>query len=251
MRRVRLGPPDEAARERAPHDNGVAPAYRYKRKCRRSHPARLRRTSSEHLPAGQPTIASRQKRQRTPAGPIRLPRRIQTKVGDDFPHVLNACRTDSTPSPHPDESRRRLSSRTQGGLRPRRLRAARFARRDCRASSTTPSGERRGNETPERTPFGRPALTRVAAVRPTRRAAATPLRRRDRGSEAEGVGFEPTVPGLPVQRFSRPPDSTTLAPLRGRLGRVAIRLTCGCGRTPAATRRIPRPGARRRRPGGG
>jgi hypothetical protein len=32
---------------------------------------------------------------------------------------------------------------------------------------------------------------------------------------AEGVGFEPTVPGLPIQRFSRPPDSTTLAPLRG------------------------------------
>ena len=30
---------------------------------------------------------------------------------------------------------------------------------------------------------------------------------------AERVGFEPTVP-LRVQRFSRPPDSTTLAPLR-------------------------------------
>ena len=33
---------------------------------------------------------------------------------------------------------------------------------------------------------------------------------------AEGEGFEPSVPGLPVQRFSRPPDSTTLAPLRER-----------------------------------
>ena len=30
---------------------------------------------------------------------------------------------------------------------------------------------------------------------------------------AVGVGFEPTVP-LKVQRFSRPPDSTTLAPHR-------------------------------------
>src|SRR2546423_5510104 len=30
---------------------------------------------------------------------------------------------------------------------------------------------------------------------------------------AERVGFEPTVP-VRVQRFSRPPDSTTLAPLR-------------------------------------
>ena len=32
-------------------------------------------------------------------------------------------------------------------------------------------------------------------------------------SLAERVGFEPTVP-VKVQRFSRPPDSTTLAPLR-------------------------------------
>src|ERR1043165_8017820 len=32
---------------------------------------------------------------------------------------------------------------------------------------------------------------------------------------AERVGFEPTVP-LRVQRFSRPPDSATLAPLRIR-----------------------------------
>ena len=34
-------------------------------------------------------------------------------------------------------------------------------------------------------------------------------------SVAEGVGFEPTVRSR-VQRFSRPPHSTTLAPLRGR-----------------------------------
>src|SRR5262249_39449969 len=36
---------------------------------------------------------------------------------------------------------------------------------------------------------------------------------RTHDSMAERVGFEPTVP-LRVQRFSRPPDSTTLAPLR-------------------------------------
>ena len=42
--------------------------------------------------------------------------------------------------------------------------------------------------------------------------------RRYRPSGAEGEGFEPSVPGLPVQRFSRPPDSTTLAPLRERSG---------------------------------
>ena len=34
------------------------------------------------------------------------------------------------------------------------------------------------------------------------------------GTSAEGEGFEPSVQGLPTQRFSRPPDSTTLAPLR-------------------------------------
>ena len=39
------------------------------------------------------------------------------------------------------------------------------------------------------------------------------------GAKAEGEGFEPSVQGLPTQRFSRPPDSTTLAPLRGRPGR--------------------------------
>jgi hypothetical protein len=38
------------------------------------------------------------------------------------------------------------------------------------------------------------------------------------GTSAEGEGFEPSVQGLPTQRFSRPPDSTTLAPLRGDRG---------------------------------
>jgi hypothetical protein len=37
-----------------------------------------------------------------------------------------------------------------------------------------------------------------------------------RSSLAVRVGFEPTVPAK-VQRFSRPPDSTTLAPHRPRL----------------------------------
>lgn len=32
---------------------------------------------------------------------------------------------------------------------------------------------------------------------------------------AEGQGFEPWSPGLPVKRFSRPPHSTALPPLRG------------------------------------
>ena len=36
-----------------------------------------------------------------------------------------------------------------------------------------------------------------------------------KAKDAEGVGFEPTDP-LPGQRFSRPPRSTTPAPLRSR-----------------------------------
>src|SRR5215217_1005869 len=36
------------------------------------------------------------------------------------------------------------------------------------------------------------------------------------GLKAEGEGFEPSVQGLPTQRFSRPPRLTTPAPLRGR-----------------------------------
>ena len=38
---------------------------------------------------------------------------------------------------------------------------------------------------------------------------------------AEEEGFEPSSPGFPVKRFSRPPHSTTLPPLRmGRVGWV-------------------------------
>ena len=55
--------------------------------------------------------------------------------------------------------------------------------------------------------------------------------------EAEGEGFEPSVQGLPTQRFSRPPDSTTLAPLRGRARGAAERLA-----------RLGLSGARRRTP---
>src|SRR4051812_30283336 len=36
-----------------------------------------------------------------------------------------------------------------------------------------------------------------------------------RTAVAEGVGFEPTVPVNPGQRFSRPPHSSALPPLRG------------------------------------
>ena len=34
------------------------------------------------------------------------------------------------------------------------------------------------------------------------------------GKLAEEEGFEPSLPGLRVKRFSRPPHSTTLPPLR-------------------------------------
>lgn len=45
---------------------------------------------------------------------------------------------------------------------------------------------------------------------------------------AEGVGFEPTVPSL-VQRFSRPPQSATLSPLRVEDGNlVQAGLQCKC-----------------------
>jgi hypothetical protein len=43
--------------------------------------------------------------------------------------------------------------------------------------------------------------------------------------QAEGVGFEPTE-GLTLQRFSRPSQSTTLAPLR-----ISIGLDAGRGPT--------------------
>ena len=44
------------------------------------------------------------------------------------------------------------------------------------------------------------------------------------GLAAEGEGFEPSVGGLPLQRFSRPPRSTTPAPLRGAPAGVVSRI---------------------------
>lgn len=52
---------------------------------------------------------------------------------------------------------------------------------------------------------------------------------------AEGQGFEPWSPGLPVKRFSRPPHSTALPPLR-----------MGCGRLGFADRHAPFPAVRSR-----
>ena len=87
-----------------------------------------------------------------------------------------------------------------------------------------------------------PALRRPAALAAPTGARNRPLRDANpspiawgRGSHnehlAEGVGFEPTVGGLPLQRFSRPPDSTTLAPLQGasgeRLPRIAVARRAG------------------------
>src|SRR5262249_21396576 len=57
---------------------------------------------------------------------------------------------------------------------------------------------------------------------------------------AERVGFEPTVP-LRVQRFSRPPDSATLAPLRSySCSRLLRKKDCiidlhSLSRTPSST----------------
>jgi hypothetical protein len=63
----------------------------------------------------------------------------------------------------------------------------------------------------------------VGAARPTNRAHPRPAGD-DRSSaddkSAEGVGFEPTV-GLHLLRFSRPSQSTTLAPLRREANRCA------------------------------
>src|SRR5215207_936349 len=51
------------------------------------------------------------------------------------------------------------------------------------------------------------SASRAAACRAGHRSGRVTLR-------AEGVGFEPTEPVDPAQRFSRPPHSTTLPPLR-------------------------------------
>src|SRR3954447_24110998 len=72
----------------------------------------------------------------------------------------------------------------------------------------------------------RRAVQRAAAAWP-QAAIRTTAAIRATVTQAEGEGFEPSVQGLPTQRFSRPPDSTTLAPLRGDALRVAI---SGAGR---------------------
>src|SRR4051812_50094363 len=54
-------------------------------------------------------------------------------------------------------------------------------------------------------------MLRVVHPRPRHK----PARKPNPAHKAEGEGFEPSVGGLPLQRFSRPPRSTTPAPLRG------------------------------------
>ena len=79
---------------------------------------------------------------------------------------------------------------------------------------------------------GRPAQARTAALAAATGASNGPDRDANpspvswgQGSHsermAEGEGFEPSVAGLPLQRFSRPPRSTTPAPLRGARGRLS------------------------------
>ena len=64
----------------------------------------------------------------------------------------------------------------------------------------------------------RPALSRfggcTVAVRDLTHLRERPRNARKCQQNAEGVGFEPTE-GLHPQRFSRPPHSTALPPLRG------------------------------------
>ena len=46
---------------------------------------------------------------------------------------------------------------------------------------------------------------------------------------AEEVGFEPTLPGIPVKQFSRLPPSTTRPPLRIRLSEASLTwFVCRC-----------------------
>src|SRR4051812_24832244 len=47
MLRVRVGPPDEGAPERAPHDNGHRSRVQLQADVSTNHPARLRRTTTE------------------------------------------------------------------------------------------------------------------------------------------------------------------------------------------------------------
>ena len=55
---------------------------------------------------------------------------------------------------------------------------------------------------------------RIAQVEPAHVFRRSPLVMRELALSAEGVGFEPTVPVNPGQRFSRPPHSSALPPLR-------------------------------------
>jgi hypothetical protein len=59
------------------------------------------------------------------------------------------------------------------------------------------------------------------------KAVAPAVTTRARDCLAEGEGFEPSV-RLPVQRFSRPPRSTTPAPLRGAFWRRAVLADLAC-----------------------
>jgi hypothetical protein len=68
-----------------------------------------------------------------------------------------------------------------------------------------------------------------------------------RTDEAEGEGFEPSV-RLRAQRFSRPPRSTTPAPLRGRCGAAEEASTRVVRRPPPPGRRCARPPAPHRGP---
>ena len=71
------------------------------------------------------------------------------------------------------------------------------------------------------------------------------------GTSAEGEGFEPSVQGLPTQRFSRPPRSTTPAPLRRRARGAAEKPSDATRRSSRAARSSPAPAARPRPRGDG
>ena len=111
------------------------------------------------------------------------------------------------------------------------------------------SGESRGKEALH---AAQSAGTRCPAVISVRRGLSSPasaVERESPGSEAEGEGFEPSV-RLPAQRFSRPPDSTTLAPLRGRPQRSGESRVQPYGRRHPRALRRPRDRLRRERAAG-
>jgi hypothetical protein len=99
-------------------------------------------------------------------------------------------------------------------LRRTTLATARRLRRE-RCSAARSSGDHGGHgrtRTTRCVPLPVPAIRNLPRSDPGQRA----LRRTptSTGDTAEGEGFEPSVGGLPLQRFSRPPRSTTPAPLR-------------------------------------